>query len=303
MDLEMLAKLDPTTLRALMPQFLSGFIRDPALSKDNLARIQPPISDWSDEIAQDVIDSLASLGSEEKLYTANNACKIVSRQWSRDLIPEPTVSGIEHFRAAVKTGPTMVLCNHSAYFDSSAIDAMLAWHGHADLADRLVSAAGPKVYTDLFRRVAAGCLNTLPVPQSTSFSHTAQMSRRELARRAINSMNIAGAALDSGYVLLLFPEGSRTRTGTMGSFLRGVHRYLGVREGLQVVPTALVGTSQIMPVGDTKLGPAPVSLTFGTPLVVGPDLPQREALRAAHGAISGLLPAANRPPDSLSALA
>ena len=300
----MLAKLDPNTLRALMPQFLSGFIRDPAVAATNLARIQVPIAAWSDEVAQGVIDELAALGSEEVLYKANPACKTVARAWSRDLISEHEIIGVEHLRKATESGPTMVLCNHSAYFDSTAIDAMLAWGGHEDLADRLVSAAGPKVYTDLFRRVAAGCINTLPVPQSTSFSHTTQMSPRELARRAINSMKAAGAALDDGYVLLLFPEGSRTRTGTMGPFLRGVHRYLGLRAGLQVIPTALVGTARIMPVGDhNKVRPASASLTFGPPLIVGPDLPQREALLAAHAAISALLPAANRPPESQPVIA
>jgi len=299
----MLSKLDPNTLRALMPQFLAGFIRDTDDAAVTLARIQVPISQWSDEVAQGVIDSLASLGSEEKLYTANRACRAISREWSRELIPEPQVIGIEHIRGAVERGPTVVLCNHSAYFDSTAIDSMLAWGGNADIADRLFSAAGPKVYTDLFRRVAAGCINTLPVPQSTNFSHTAQMSGRELARRAIKSMKAAGDALDDGYVLLLFPEGSRTRTGRMGPFLRGVHRYLGVRKNLHVIPTALVGTSQIMPVGDTTLGPAPASLIFGSPIAVGPELPQRDALQAAHGAISALLPAANRPPESQPVIA
>jgi len=303
MDLEMLANLDAPTLRALMPQFLSGFIRDSDAAAANLARIDIPISKWSDTEARAVLDNLSSLGKDEIVYPANPQCSVISRLWSRDLISEYTLSGVEHLRAATEAGPTLVLCNHAAYFDSCAIDAVLAWEGQEDLADRLVSAAGPKVYTDLFRRVAAACINTLPVPQSTSFSHTEKMSARELARRAIRSMRTAGEALDAGYVLLIFPEGSRTRTGAMGSFLRGVHRYLGIRDGIHVVPTALVGTGHIMPVGETQLTPAPMSLSFGPPIQVNADLPQREALTAVYSEISKLLPQTNRPPASQPAIA
>ena len=142
MDLEMLAKLDPPTLRAVMPQFLSGFIGDPAVAANNLARIRAPISKWSDTDARQVIANLASLGTDEVLYPANPLCSVVSRLWSRDLISEYTLEGVEHLRKAIESGPTVVLSNHAAYFDSSAIDAILAWEGEADLADRFVSAAG-----------------------------------------------------------------------------------------------------------------------------------------------------------------
>ena len=303
MDLDMLGKLDPGTLRALMPQFLSGFIRDADIAANNLARISEPISTWTDDDAQHVISTLVDIGREEMLYPANPLCSVVSRAWSRDLISSYTLEGVSHLEEAVKAGPTVILSNHAAYFDSSAIDAILAWEGREDLADRLVSAAGPKVYTDLFRRVAAACLNTLPVPQSTSFSHTAKLSARELARRAIRSLNTAGETLDKGYVLLLFPEGSRTRTGTMGSFLRAVHRYLGVRENVHVVPTALVGTGQIMPVGETLVSSAHVTLRFGQAIQVGVELPQREALVAVHAAINDLLPETSRAPESQAAIA
>jgi hypothetical protein len=92
---------------------------------------------------------------------------------------------MEHLDRATRLGPTLPVGNHLSYFDASSTDALVAWSGRTDLADRIVAAAGPKVYEDLFRLVAASCLNTLPVPQSTSFAHTAKLAPRELARKGL----------------------------------------------------------------------------------------------------------------------
>lgn len=290
-----LSELDAGALRQVLPGFLAGFLADPSRADRNRARVTELVGGWSDTEALAVRDMLQSVGAEHRFYAADPTCRDLARAWSRDVVLEPTLTGVEHLRAAVEAGPTIVLCNHRSYFDSTAADAVLAWAGHADLADRLFSAAGPKVYEDLFRRVAAACLNTLPVPQSTSFAHTEQLPRRELARRAFQSVEAAGAALRDGYVLLLFPEGSRTRTERMGSFLRGVHRYLGAVPGAHVVPTAIDGTEQVMAVGDRQVHAARVGLTFAPRLTLDSDTSTREALALAHAAITALLPEECRP--------
>jgi 1-acyl-sn-glycerol-3-phosphate acyltransferase len=289
-DRGLLVQLGPADLRRVLPPYLAGFVADGQASARNLARVARLVEAWSDDACGTILSELREVGSEHRLYPANCYGRVLSRAWTQDIVLDPTLEGIEHLRGALAQGPTLLLCNHLSYFDTSATDAVLAWTGHADLADRLVAVAGPKVYQDLFRLLAASCLNTLPVPQSTTLSHTEKLPPRELARRATASLDAAAAALTSGYVPLLYPEGSRSRTGHMGSFLRGTYRYLSCVEDLRVVPTAISGTERVMRVGHPKLTPGPVSLTFGAPLHVGPDGPPRDVLALAHERVASLLP-------------
>ncbi|MEZ4235033.1 MAG: lysophospholipid acyltransferase family protein [Myxococcota bacterium] len=134
------------------------------------------------------------------------------------------------------------------------------------------------------------------MPQSTSFAHTEKLSARELARKALESVDEAREVLGAGFLLLLYPEGSRSRTGQLGPFLRGVQRYLSSTHPLSVVPMAIIGTERVMPVDDPRLHPGPVTLRFAPPIAVeaGPR-GAREGLGEAHRAVQFLLPAHLRP--------
>jgi 1-acyl-sn-glycerol-3-phosphate acyltransferase len=290
LDRSLLTTLGPDDLRAVIPGFLAGFIGEPDAGAANKRRMQALVDGWSDDTCRDVVALLAELGTQHRVYEAHPACRVLSRSWSSDVVVEPIVNGVEHLLEARERGPVILLGNHVSYFDTSATDAILAWTGHGDIADRMVTAAGPKVYKELFRLVAAACLNTLPVPQSTSFSHTEKLAPRELARRALESVNAARSALLDGAVLLLYPEGSRSRTGQLGPFLRGVHRWVGCVDGVHVVPVAIAGTEQVMPVAEQRLYPRRVTLGFGESLEVGTDGDAHAILERAHRAIASLLP-------------
>jgi 1-acyl-sn-glycerol-3-phosphate acyltransferase len=306
-DLAVLTSLQASDLRRLLPGFLAGFVAEPERAATNRARVSELVETWSDATCSDVLRALGTIGTEHRPYPANPECRRLSRVWCRDVVLDPQVEGAEHLRDAVEAGPTMVVCNHLSYFDTSATDAVLAWSGHPDLADRLMAAAGPKVYQDLFRLIAASCLNTLPVPQSTTLAHTEKLSARELARKASESLDAARDAMTAGFVLLLYPEGSRSRTGRLGSFLRGVHRYLSCLPDLSIVPLAIDGTERVMPVATTKLHPGPVRLRFGAPLrATGREEERaragRELLAAAHASVAALLPPRLAPEDGTPAV-
>jgi 1-acyl-sn-glycerol-3-phosphate acyltransferase len=183
-----------------------------------------------------------------------------------------------------------VVCNHQSYIDSNAIDLILATHGFSHLGARLVSAAGPKVYEGLFRRVASASLNTIPVPQSASFEHTAKISRRELARQALRALAKAHECMRTGYLLLIYPEGSRSRTGELQPFLRAVYRYFK-QPGTIIVPAVLEGTSSVMGVGAHRIRPGPCTLRFGASIDVDDVGGARTALDVAYARVGALLSA------------
>ncbi|NCG21357.1 MAG: hypothetical protein GWP91_20295 [Rhodobacterales bacterium] len=303
MDASALEHLDTKALCQVLPSFLSSFIADDDIRAACRARMKSVVESWSEGQANHLLTDIRSTGAEYKCYAANPVGRALSRAWCKDVVIASRVIDLHHLRNAATAGPTVVLCNHFSYMDATATDAMLAYNGAEDLADRLLFAAGPKVFDHLFRRVAAASLNTVKVPQSTSLSHTSRMTARELATLAIASMDSSRESIKQGMVPLLYPEGSRTRDGHLQSFIRGVHRYLRLVPEITVVPAVILGTDQLMGVGnDEKIVPSRTSLQFLPPLVVGKDGGSRDVLEAVYGRISSTLPPNHRHHPGMSPL-
>ncbi len=87
---------------------------------------------------------------------------------------------------------------------------------------------------------------------------------REDKREAVKNIAAAAEKIKSGYSILLFPEGGRTRGETMRPFKPGA-AHIAIQAGVPIVPMALVGTRKILAPGSTHLRPGPVELRIGKP--------------------------------------
>ena len=65
--------------------------------------------------------------------------------------------------------------------------------------------------------------------------------------------------------MLLFPEGTRTRDGTLGPFKKGGF-HLAVKAGVPIVPVALKGTRALMPRGSLLLRSGTIKAIIGEPV-------------------------------------
>jgi 1-acyl-sn-glycerol-3-phosphate acyltransferase len=110
------------------------------------------------------------------------------------------------------------------------------------------------------------CFGTVKVPQSTDVaSAEAVLNAREVARAARQAIDVARQRLRDGDALLLFGEGTRSRTGAMQSMLPGVARYLDV-PGTWVLPAGLTGPEALFPLEGSTLRPARLVLHLGRPV-------------------------------------
>jgi 1-acyl-sn-glycerol-3-phosphate acyltransferase len=110
------------------------------------------------------------------------------------------------------------------------------------------------------------CFGTVKVPQSAEVaSEEAVLNSREVARAARRAIDVARERLRAGDVLLLFGEGTRSRTGAMQPMLSAAARYLEV-PGTLILPAGLTGSEALFPVGMTTISPARVVLQLGTPI-------------------------------------
>lgn len=84
-------------------------------------------------------------------------------------------------------------------------------------------------------------------------------------RASISSLGSAVKTLKSGMPLFIFPEGGRTKSGHVEEFLNGP-AYMAIRAGVPVIPMALIGTHELLPIHSSEFHPVPVTLAIGEPI-------------------------------------
>lgn len=88
---------------------------------------------------------------------------------------------------------------------------------------------------------------------------------RKNRQKAISSMNSAAELIKKGKSVLVFPEGTRSRDGSVKSFKKGVFA-LAYNNGLPVVPVLLEGANQVMPADSWLVRPGKVKMSIGQPI-------------------------------------
>ncbi len=194
-----------------------------------------------------------------------------------------------------RTRPVVFLGNHLSFVDANVVDALISSTGFEDVANRLTVVVGPKVFSAPVRRLASLCFGAIKIPQSTSrASGEAVMSIREVARLAGSTLEAVRARQKSGDHLLIFVEGTRSRTSRMQPALTAVSRYLDHPDAT-IIPFGVWGTEELMPVSEDQVSPAKVNVRLGGP-VYAAQLRRKCLRRAVFAQAIGFLIAELLPP-------
>lgn len=292
MDLSALTTLSAAELRSLLPTFVAAHVEAPSDLAVGEA-VRAALDSAPDEALLGLVRELVDLGDAYTTYPACPLARSIGRATMAVVTAGSRAIGAENLAPGAGCGEVW-LCNHASYIDTQVTDWLLCEAGRADRAEGLIAVAGPKVYAEPFRRMAALSLNTLKTVQSGRISHNeAQLSPRELAKIALDSVRQAAQWRDSRGPLLIYPEGTRSRTGRMGPWLRGVERYL--RGAKAVVPVAVLRTESLFSFREHMV-PAAVELRIGQPFTLeeageGKD----DALLMARSRVAALLPPEQQP--------
>ena len=108
--------------------------------------------------------------------------------------------------------------------------------------------------------------------------------------QSLPAIERAAAALREGNSFLIFPEGTRSRTGELLPFKKGGF-IMAVKGQAPIVPVAIVGARDAMRKGSLIIRPVRVTVSFGAPVpTTGLTLEDREPLiSAVRGAVATLL--------------
>lgn len=173
----------------------------------------------------------------------------VARLWAAGLLAASGVRLVIRGRAGLAAGASYVLlANHQSVFDIPAI--LRAVPGR-------------------FRFVAKQSLFRIPFfGWSLSAAGFVSVDRAD-SRAARQSFAAAEHWLRDGESILIFPEGTRSTSGTLLPFKRGGF-VLALRTGLPIVPVGIRGTRTVQPRGVLSIRPGTVEVRFGAPIDTAP---------------------------------
>lgn len=156
------------------------------------------------------------------------------------------VEGREHLPAEP---PFVLAANHASHLDALALADPLPWR----LRDRVFPIAAGDVF---FKEPAkagfsAFVVNALPLWRRDCGAHAMEALRARL--------------VEERCVYILFPEGTRTRTGAAGRFKGGLGM-LVAGTSVPVVPCHIDGARRALPPGATVPRPVRLTVRIGAPL-------------------------------------
>ena len=113
---------------------------------------------------------------------------------------------------------------------------------------------------------------------------------RNNREQSLPAIERAAEALRSGRSFMIFPEGTRSRTGALLPFKKGGF-IMAIKAQAPVVPTAIVGARDAMRKGSFVIQPVTVKVKFSPPVeTAGMSLDDRDRLSdAVRERIAGLL--------------
>jgi len=174
------------------------------------------------------------------------------------------VQGIEK----VPPGPVVYASNHSSMFDIWALAATLPGST---------------------RFVGKEELERIPLlgPAMRAAGHIT--IDRAMKKRAFEAYDKAARTIRRGFSAVVFPEGTRSRTGELLPF-KNAPFALAIVAQVPLVPVYVHSTFQILPKGGFRLRPRPIRILVGEPIATAGMTPEdRERLRGrARAAILAL---------------
>ncbi len=187
----------------------------------------------------------ASLMTMRARWPAGNGARVAAQALSA-----PARRGLVRLRVEGKgnlpsEGAAIIVANHLSFFDSVlllfALPRRVYALGKAEYADRRIT-----------RWLFCGA-GMIPV-------------RREQPADLSRAFDEAREVLDVGEVLVIFPEGTRSRDGQLHRGHSGA-AHLALQTGAPLVPVGIIGTDQILPTGARVVRPfRRVTIRIGTPI-------------------------------------
>ena len=168
----------------------------------------------------------------------------IARAWAQVLL-WIALSPVELIgRANLPRGTAMYAANHLSYYDTPVLFAKLPFQ---------------------FRILAKQSLWKIPfVGWYLNRSGQVPIDSKS-GRSAIAGLLRGAKSLQQGLPLVIFPEGGRAEQGQIRPFQSGA-AFMAIKAQVPLVPLALIGTYELLPIHTYHLTPRPLKIVIGEPI-------------------------------------
>lgn len=187
-------------------------------------------------------------------------------------------SGVEHLEQL--DPPIIFAANHMSHVDTAAILGTLP----RPIRNRTAVAAALDVFGSNDRKALAKVPNLCLQYLVASGFHAFAFDRHGPPLRSIRT---ALQLVRNGWSLLLYPEGTRSRSGEMRDFKLGVG-VLARFSDRPVVPIYVCGGDQVLPCAKLLPRPGDIHVRYGRPMMFGPSDTPQDFVRRVHDAVERL---------------
>jgi long-chain acyl-CoA synthetase len=171
------------------------------------------------------------------------------------------VEGLEHVKNL--RGPVVFASNHQSHFDVPVILAALPGSVRARVAPAMAKEFFRAHFFPEGQPWQARLSNSLNYYLAAFFFNAFPLPQREAGAR--QTLKYIGELTGSGWSVLIFPEGMRSKTGDIKPFRGGIGM-IGSRLDIPVVPVRIDDVDRVLATGSSFARLAPVRVAFGKPL-------------------------------------
>lgn len=167
----------------------------------------------------------------------------MARLWSRGILAVSfTPVTVEH--AERLRGPCVVAANHISAFDIPVL--------YAEVPMQFRIVANKPLFKIPFVGWHLRRSGQIPIDRSTM-------------KTTIKTLHVAVEDLKQGLSVVIFPEGGRSPSGRIDQFMNGAF-YVAVKAQAPVLPVAIIGTYEVLPMNTYHIMPRPLLLRVGEPI-------------------------------------
>jgi 1-acyl-sn-glycerol-3-phosphate acyltransferase len=178
-------------------------------------------------------------------YRPGGVYDYVQHNWARNLLRVAgTPVTMVWFERVPRDRPVVYVANHQSWFDILALGGTVP---------------------GTLRFVAKKEMASIPLlGQAMRAAGHIYIDRQNRAQ-ALEAYEEVAGVIRSGYNTVVFPEGTRSRTGELQPFKKGPF-VLALAAQVPIVPVYCAGTFNILPKAHVLLRPHPITLLFGEPI-------------------------------------